>query len=402
VVLVALVGAGLGATLLGQTTVETEVGEIELTSRPAIGGTLTMSLAPLGTIELPMWAPVKVQARLVALSDRLLVQAGRDVAKGAPVMSEAQAEKVAEDAAAEIADASVPLTIRTLLGGLLGGALLVLLVYRGRTEVIVGAAVGVVAAGVLATSALLALPDDIGDARVDGAIGLLPQADPSLLQSAEGVEEYLSKTFRNIEGLYTGYVRSAAADEIARTTDRLVAVTGDPADDEVRRQVAVLASSQGAKGVLWIVPPDAEVAPGAPPAFPELPAEVASLFVLPGDGASVQTLDRFPVLVLAADGAGPTGQAAGAVKYTEVAVAAGGGSLAAEVEQAGVSTGDDPTATGARLTVATGPVRATTGVATPDRLEAVILSFARNQPKVLQAQLVTVADGDISMKRVLR
>ncbi|UDY37334.1 hypothetical protein [Dermatobacter hominis] len=401
VALVALVGAGIGATLLGQTSVDTAVGEVELTSRPAIGGGFTMSLAPLGTIDLPSASPLHLQARLVALDDALLVKAGRDVAKGQGPISQAEAERVADEAASRISDAAVPLAMRTVLGGLVGGALAALLVYRSRREVAVGAAVGLVAVGALTVAAFVTLPDTVDDAQVNGALGLLPQASPGLLKDAEGVEEYISKTFRNIEGLYTGYVRSAAADRIARTSDRVIAVTGDPADDEVRRQVAVLASSQGAEGVLWIVSDDADAADGRP-AFPELPTDVASLFVLPDDPAGIRFLDRFPVVVLGADGSMPTGPAADAVKDSVLAVEAGGGAVPADVRVAAISTGDEPSATGARLTDDSGAVRVTTGTAVEGRLEGVVLSFGRNAPEVLQAQLVTVADGDISMTRVLR
>ena len=403
VVVVGLVGAVIGATILGQTTVDTEVGEVELTGRPALGGGFTVSLAPLGTIDLPAGAPMHLQARLVTLDDSLLVRAGRDVAKGQGPISQAEAERVAAEAADRIADAAVPLMLRTLVGGAVGGALAGLLVYRRRREVVIAGVAGLVAVGALAVAAFATLPDSVEDAEVNGALGLLPQADPALLKNAEGLEEYVSKTFRNIEGLYTGYVRSAAADRIARTSDRVIAITGDPTDDEVRRRVAVLAESQGAKGVLWVVPPDTDVeAVDGRPAYPELPADVSALFVLPDDQAGLQFLDRFPVLVLGPDGERPAGQAASAEKDAMLVVEVGGGTVPDDVELPAVSTGDEPAATGARLTNASGPVRISTGVATDDRLEGVVISFGRNQPEVLQAQLVTVADGDISMTRVLR
>ena len=435
VVAVALVGAGIGTTLLGQTSVDTSVGEIELTSRPAIGGGFTMSLAPLGTVELPMSAPVRLQARLVALDNRLLVQAGRDLAQGEAAMSNAEAEKVATESAERIAAATGPLALKTLLGGLLGGALTVALVYRRRREVLVGAATGLLAAVALVGVSFAAVPEDITDAEVTGALGLLPNADPGVTKSAEGLEEYVSKTFRNIEGLYSGYVRSAAADRIATSSDRVIAVTGDPTDDEVRRQVAVLASSQGAEGVVWIIPPEevgAEEGAGegatttgpdavdpstslpdagtdgpapeedAPPSFPELPDGVAVLFVAPDQTAGLEILGRFPVLVLGPDGCAPADGDAAALREAALVVDAGGGSVPDSIERTALSTGDEPAASGARLTTDTGAVRISTGTATTDRLEGVVISFGRNSADVLQAQLVTVPDGEVSMQRVLR
>jgi hypothetical protein len=464
VVVVALVGAAIGATIAGQTSVGTEVGQVELTARPAVAGGFTMSLAPLGTIELPTASPMKVQARLVALSDELLVRAGRDVAEGRQPMSQEEAERVADEAATKIGEAAVPLTLRSIAGGAVGGAAAALLVYRARREALVGALTGLVALTAASVAAFALLPDTMDDAEVHGALGLLPQASPGLVEGAEGVQEYISKTFRNIEGLYTGYVRSAAADRIAKRSDRILAVSGDPADEEVRRRVSVLATSQGVKGVLWIVRPaeddeedadedtgersagDAEErtdedeseraedgavddrgtdegaagdgatgdatdgdtatteadADDGRPSFPELEEGIPVLFVLPDDPAGVELLDRFAVLVLDADGSMPTGPDAEATEAAALVVEAGGGAPDDDLRLPTISTGDEPTASGARLTDARSPVRITTGTAVDDRLEAVVLSFGRDSAEVLQAQLVTVADGDISMKRVLR
>ena len=430
VLAVALIGAGIGASLLGRTTVSTPVGDVELTSRPALRGGATLSLAPLGSVDLPSAGPMRLQARLVALDDELLVRAGRGLARGEQPVPASEAARIEDEVASQIVDSVGPLALRTVAGGLIGAALLTLLVYRARREAIVGAAVGAVSVVALCTVAFTSIPDGVDDAQVNGAIGLLPQADPGLIEGAEGVQDYIGKTFRNIEGLYTGYVRSVAAGRIARTSDRVIAVSGAPSEDAMRR-VAVLADSQGAKGVLWIVTdrpgagseagsdaepgdepdessepdersgPDAEGGAGDPTALGS-GSEVPVVFIGPDTAAGFQFLDRFPVLVLGSDGTLPAGSTSGSLDDAALVVDPKGSEVPSDISRPGVSTGKRPSARGAGLTDASGTVRVTTGTIDDDRLEAVVISYGRNGPDIVQAQLVTVANGDIAVTRVLR
>ena len=94
VLAVALIGAGIGASLLGRTTVSTAVGDVELTSRPALRGGATLSLAPLGSVDLPSAGPMHLQARLVALDDELLVRAGRGLARGEQSVPASEAARI--------------------------------------------------------------------------------------------------------------------------------------------------------------------------------------------------------------------------------------------------------------------------------------------------------------------
>ena len=164
---------------------------------------------------------MRLQARLT-LDDELLVRAGRGLARGEQPVPASEAARIEDEVRPQIVD-SVPLALpnrrreassgrsadppglpRSTAGD-----------RRSRRR-----AVSVVA---LCTVAFTSIPDGVDDAQiVSGAIGPAPQADPGLIERCRRGAGLHRQDLPQIEGLYTGYVRS-------------VAMGGSPGPDRVMR-----------------------------------------------------------------------------------------------------------------------------------------------------------------------
>ncbi len=223
-VLLALLGSWVGVRILAQTTVETSVGEATLSVQPSLRGITRLSVAPLGSvIGRTHMSPVMVDARLTALDQNLVLRQAESFQDTGELAAEIDTSELAD----QLGAALWPLTLRTVLGAVLGASLLVLLVVRRRNMVLLAAGVGLV---VSVTSLALTAATNDGTAWRDperkGLVALAPEL-VNQVESKDTTEarEYFARTIRNLQGIYRGYVGTARTLQAIKGTQRVAVVS---------------------------------------------------------------------------------------------------------------------------------------------------------------------------------
>ncbi|MFM7065197.1 MAG: hypothetical protein ACKO04_17195 [Actinomycetes bacterium] len=223
-VLLALLGSWVGVRILAHTTVETSVGEATLSVQPSFRGITRLSVAPLGSvIGRTHTAPVMVDARLTALDQNLVLRQAESFQDKGALAPEIDTSQLAD----QLGSALWPLALRTVLGAVLGAALLVLLVMRTRRLVLLAGGVGLVAS--VAALALTAATNDGTAWRDPERKGLVALA-PELVNQVESKDttearEYFARTIRNLQGIYRGYVGTARTLQAIKGTQRVAVVS---------------------------------------------------------------------------------------------------------------------------------------------------------------------------------
>jgi len=223
-VLLALLGSWIGVRITAHTTVDTSVGEATLVVRPSVRGITRLSVAPLGSvIGQTHTSPVMVDARLTALDQNLVLRQAESFQDKGELAPDIDTSQLAD----QLSKAIWPLALRTVLGAVIGAALLVLLVMRTRTMVLLAGGVGLV---VSVTALALTAATNDGTAWKDPERRGLLELAPELVNQVESkdnteAQEYFARTIRNLQGIYKGYVGTARTLQAIKGTQRVATIS---------------------------------------------------------------------------------------------------------------------------------------------------------------------------------
>lgn len=215
VVLFAVVGALVAIAVSGRATAEVGPFDCAAVVRPALSGTTTIRLAPLGTIELDTHAaPVAIELRVNELRPDEAERIAAD-----PATLERLEREIAEDAEGILLALARRAIVAAVVGGLLG-ALAARLRWR---EALVGAATGLLVAGGLTAATVASFrPEAIAEPRYTGLLTVAPRAVGDVQSIVERFDDYREQLTALVGNVVTIY----------RAAEQLPSL--DPGDEAIR------------------------------------------------------------------------------------------------------------------------------------------------------------------------
>lgn len=198
-----------------RTTVPVGPFDCAAVARPALSGSTTIRLAPLGTIEIDTHvAPVAIEIRVNELRPDDAERIAED-----PSILEGLEDEIAADAEGILLALVRRAIIAAVLGGLLG-AMAARLRWR---HAVVGATTGALVAGGLATLTIATYrPEAIAEPRYTGLLTVAPQAVGDVQSLVERFDDYREQLTALVGNLVTIY----------RAAEALPGL--DPGDDAIR------------------------------------------------------------------------------------------------------------------------------------------------------------------------